>query len=297
MFKGLRLLLLFVIAAIGFTSGILFVTLFKNNAGTNEITLGATILSDEKPEYQIKHNQPKLDPLSTIESLKKEPTPTSIVEEPSQPIIEKKPDLPFLVYDDIDLKEGEVNLTFKITCDDSTISLLPFSVLPWYDGIFETNEFEANSNTVVAWEHLGYYGFWMHSGLDFFNNPQTGYPLQFYFEENSDGKRPYQDEFLESLKVCLINSQVLMEVGGKQSENLVKAAVRVPSSEVPELSEHIMDLVPYLAKRYPESGFVELKSPAIILYLCGQRISGEAYNFNELFWAQARIIVAFEPIN
>lgn len=298
MLKIKRLFMAAFVAASGFSIGLLGTKIFNHDrahqidpifyskstkyADRSMVTTALPSMHEESP---ILISEP---PITT--------TANTITATTASTVVETEPASPWLIYDGVDLQANDVALTFEIACDGTVISLSPFSVMPWYDGIFDTGEFEANTDSVVAWEHLGYYGFWMHAGLDFFNYPQTAYPLQFYFEEDANGRRPYADEFNETLQKCLINSQVVLETKDGKSINAVKAAVRVPADEIPALSTHVMDLVPYLGEIYPDSGFAELESPAIILYFCGQRLSGEIYDIGELFWAQSRIIIAFEPV-
>jgi len=72
--------------------------------------------------------------------------------------------------------------------------------------------------------------------------------------------------------------------------------VRVPSEEVEELSRHTMDLVPYLAGAYPESGFAELDPNALLIYFCGRAALDEITNTNADYWTQTRFIIAIEPV-
>jgi len=104
-------------------------------------------------------------------------------------------------------------------------------------------------------------------------------------------------EFEQVLQDCLVGSVVRLQAGGKTSLSRLTTAVRVPNPEVAELSEHVMDLVPYLANQYPDSGFDELKTPGLLFYLCGRRLVGETHDPNNFNFTQARIIIAMEPIS
>ena len=80
------------------------------------------------------------------------------------------------------------------------------------------------------------------------------------------------------------------------STNKVVAAVRVPPSEVDEVSRHSMDLVPYLAATYPDSGFDQMHPPGLVFFFCGEQLSGEMANPNYDKWTQARFIFGFMPL-
>jgi hypothetical protein len=75
----------------------------------------------------------------------------------------------------------------------------------------------------------------------------------------------------------------------------VSAAVRVPSGEVEELSQHTMDLVPYLAKAYPHSGFTELNPDALLIYFCGRAALDEITDPDADYWTQTRYVIAITP--
>ncbi|MCJ7696018.1 MAG: hypothetical protein MUO40_11435, partial [Anaerolineaceae bacterium] len=151
------------------------------------------------------------------------------------------------------------------------------------------------ANHSVAWEHLGIYGLWIHSGLDSLGNQLAAYPLQNYLERDERGYMRYLVEFDQAVQDCLIGSQIRIKQGDTISINKVVAAVRINPREVEEVSRHVMDLVPYLAENYPGKGFEQLDSPGMLFYFCGRALSGESKNLNENYWVQARIIVGFEP--
>ncbi len=57
-----------------------------------------------------------------------------------------------------------------------------------------------------------------------------------------------------------------------------------------------MDLVPYLAETYPDSGFDQMDPPGLVFYFCGQQLTGEMANPNYGKWTQARFIIGFMPV-
>ena len=70
----------------------------------------------------------------------------------------------------------------------------------------------------------------------------------------------------QHLKDCVINAEMYLHQENTVSANVVVAAVRVPPSEVDEVSQHSMDLVPYLADTYPDSGFDKMHPPGLVFF-------------------------------
>lgn len=201
----------------------------------------------------------------------------------------------YLRYDGVSLSGQALKVWFRSACEPLTIHLPPFNVHAWNAEVFSDGTFAVGSDNAVAWEHLGYSGLWIHSGLDWRGSPQTAFPLHDYLERRADGEVRRPDEFNAALQNCLVGSLARVSNGSETSLSRVTAAIRVPSPGVEELAGHVMDLVPYLAETYPGNGFEDLSSPALLLYFCGRRLSTEPKNPNAEFWAQARIIIALEP--
>jgi hypothetical protein len=80
----------------------------------------------------------------------------------------------------------------------------------------------------------------------------------------------------------------------KLLEAKVTAVLRIPASDVKALSAHVMDLVPYLAKTYPDGGFDQLEALELLLYSCGRQLATEAANPTVGASVQSRIIVAID---
>ena len=99
------------------------------------------------------------------------------------------------------------------------------------------------------------------------------------------------------LNECLRGNQVSLEQQGQTYSGEVAAAVRVPAVGVEELSKHTMDLVPYLAQIYPESGFADLDEDALLIYFCGRAALDELTDPNAGYWTQTRFVIAIEPKN
>lgn len=212
-----------------------------------------------------------------------------------QDISLEKPELQWMTYEQIDLDNQPIEIVFSLACEGGTITLPSFSIIPWYEGVFENGDFAIGKNTAVAWEHLGHHGLWLHSGLDAKGNPLSAYPIQAILERDGDGNTRDAEDFEKHLQECIIGSRVIIQQGGVRSESRLVAGIRVPSNGVEELSTHVMDLVPYLAKEYPGYGFETLRDPGLLLYFCGRRLSYEALDNDSGYWTQARIILALQP--
>ena len=253
--------------------------------------------------------QPLLDPLlmnqytlpvafetekTVVEAEPQTSKPTPLLKPASTQIT---PTPEWMTYDGLDLTDQIMKATISLACEPRSISLPEVNLLAWYPGIFEEGKFDVSANTSVAWEHLGYYGLWMHSGQDLLGRNLTAFNLHDYLERDSQGNLRTPEEFDRLLKDCLVGSVVRLQVGGKTSLSHLTAAVRVPNLEVEELSGHVMDLVPYLSEKYPTSGFEKLAPPGLLFYICGRRLIGETNDPNSFYFAQARIIIAMQPIS
>lgn len=252
---------------------------------TNPQDIGATFEITPQPSF-TPTSTPKMDELILA--------PLQIT--PESPVVLPTPTREWMVYEGINLREQQVEILVSLNCNEQEIYIPPFTVIPWYPEVFEDGNFAVRSNNAVAWDHLGIYGLWVHSGLDILGNELTAYPLQNALERNESGTLHDPDSFKQALENCLIGGEIRIKQGETILLNRVVAAVRVPTDEVEEASTHVMDLVPYLSEFYPDSGFEKLTSPGMLLYFCGRRLNGESYNTNENYWTQSRIIIGFEPV-
>lgn len=239
-------------------------------------------------------SQPSITPTLTPEMVESLIAPLEITTE--SPVISPTPTREWMVYEGVDLREQQVEILVSFNCNEQEVYIPPFTIIPWYPEVFEDGKFAIRSNNAVAWDHLGIYGLWVHSGLDFLGNELTAYPLQNALERNKSGTLHDPESFNQALKNCLIGGEIRIKQGNTISLNRVVAAVRVPTDEVEETSTHVMDLVPYLSEFYPDSGFEKMTSPGMLLYFCGRRLNGESYNPNENYYTQSRIIIGFEPV-
>lgn len=234
---------------------------------------------------------PTPTPLKTVASPTEDPTPLTEEVSTLLPV----PTEEWMVYDGIDLHEQQVEILVSLNCEDQEVYIQQFSIIPWHPEVFTNGQFAVTSNNAVAWEHLGLYGLWVHSGQDILGNELTAYPLQNTLERNDVGILHSPTSFDKALNSCLIGGEISIKQGDTISLNQVVAAVRVPSGKVEEVSSHVMDLQPYLAETYPDSGFDQMTAPGMLLYFCGRRLNGESYNVNENYWTQSRIIIGFQP--
>jgi len=202
----------------------------------------------------------------------------------------------WMTYDGIDFRDKEVEALLTMQCNQDTVYLAPFRVVPYSPEVLASGDFLENMDFSIAWEHLGFYGLWVHSGLAYGIGELTAYPLQIYIEKDARGFFRSPATVSEHLQACVINAEMRLLQGETISVSKVVAAVRVPPSEIDEVSKHVMDLVPYLAETYPGSGFDQMEPPGLLFYFCGQQLDGEMANLNYGKWTQARFIIGFAPV-
>lgn len=121
------------------------------------------------------------------------------------------------------------------------------------------------------------------------------YPLQNWLEKNFVENLDNSLESTFRASTILTGSEVDIIVAGQYVGFMrVAAAVRVAPLEVPELLNHVMDIVPYLADKYPAADFQFLidDQQVVFLYFCGLALEGEERNPIANKWTQARFVVA-----
>jgi len=202
----------------------------------------------------------------------------------------------WMTYDGIDFRDKEMEVLITMKCNQDTVYFEPFRVVPYSPDATQNREFYENMDFSIAWEHLDFYMLWVHSGLAYRIGELTAYPLQIYIEKDARGFFRNPSEVDQHLKDCVINAEMRLHQGNTISVNKVVAAVRVPPSEVDEVSRRASDLVPYLAETYPDSGFDQMEPPGLVFYFCGQQLTGEMANPNYNSWTQARFIIGFMPV-
>ena len=203
----------------------------------------------------------------------------------------------WMTFGKIDLLAANVGITFTMRCEDGTqVEIPPIDIITWYPEVFEEGEFGIGKRLAVAWEHLGYEGLWIHSGWDFWQERSPATDLQYFLETNNLNEVQSLEVIGEKLSGCLLGSSVAVYQEGTIQDALVAAAVRIPAGEVDELSRHTMDLVPYLASAYPDSGFSELDPDAMLLYFCGRAAIDELTDPDAEYWTQTRFVIAISPL-
>lgn len=204
----------------------------------------------------------------------------------------------WMSFGGMDLLSERIGFTFSMRCPaDKQVDILPIDIIAWYPGVFENGEFGIGKELAVAWEHLGYEGLWIHSGWDFWLERSPATDLQYFLETNELNEVQLLRNMEAKLNECLLGSDV--EVYSQQllQQGKVTAAVRIPSGQVEELSGHTMDLAPYLASAYPESGFADLDPDALLIYFCGRAALDENTDPAADYWTQTRYIIAISPVD
>jgi hypothetical protein len=213
-----------------------------------------------------------------------------------QDILTHTPTPEWMTYDGIDFRDKDVEVLFTMRCNQDTVYFDSFRVVPYTPDATQKREFYENMDFSIAWEHLGFYGLSIHSGLAYGLGELTAYPLQSYLEKDGRGFFRSPSMVNEHLQDCVIDGEMHLLQENTISISKVVAAVRVPPSEVDEVSGQIMDLVPYLADTYPDSGFDKMSPPGLVFNFCGQQLTGEMANPNYGQWTQARFIIGFMPV-
>jgi hypothetical protein len=216
-----------------------------------------------------------------------------------QPTVQKKvalwmPDNEFFTNGLTFMNGNETSMIFYV--GEGRLSLPSVDILQWRPGLLESDVFKPGNDTGVSYvEDFGNVVLWLHSGLG-----QTMSLLQQWIERDNHGYRVAWQDAHEKVRDELIGSEVYIEQKdfNKYGFFEVTAAVRVPPKGVMEVSEHVMDLVPYLAATYPGWGFENVieTDDAVILYFCGMALAGETPIPQMDRYTQARFIVALEPI-
>lgn len=276
-FQNIFLLISIVCGSFGFFTLIQFVLIYgpqkpTNNTRTIEVPYShhEIVLLEEEINGSTS--------LTPGESVK--PTPTAL----------------WMSYDGIDLNGKEIETLFQMNCIPDVVQLAPFLVIPYEPDIFTTSTFFQSLDFAIAWEHLGYHGFWIHSGYSKSVGDLPAYPLQLYLENDQHGNKRNQRDFFLHLENCFIGSVMFIRQNETVSLSRIVAAVRIPPDQVVESSVHVNDLVPYLAAQYPGSGFEKMTPPGLLFNFCGRQLRGERHNPDLEYWSQSRIIFGAVPL-
>lgn len=196
------------------------------------------------------------------------------------------------VYDGIEFKGGhQVKMIFHMT--DGGYMVPDFNVFQWVPGIFDSGVFEVGLPNAVSYQDFQDRIILLaHSGKN-----QTMTVIQNYLELSESGYRePVEIADMRLLDMMIGNAEIYISQGQNYQYSKVAAAVRVPPSDVEEVSLHIMDLVEYLGETYPESQFDRLDENALVLYFCGRALAGEDVNPRVGHWTQARFVLGLVPM-
>ena len=93
----------------------------------------------------------------------------------------------WMTYDGIDFRDKEIEVLIIMRCNQETVYFEPFQVVPFSPDIMKSGEFLENLDFSIAWEHMDFYGLWIHSGLAYGIGELTAYPLQIYLEKDTNG--------------------------------------------------------------------------------------------------------------
>lgn len=282
---------------------------FALSSGILALFLGLIGVSSHQPQKVVAASNVSFpsDPFELLEPLNPKLAQVALVKPPTAtPELESKEyitnlpsptptaAIPWMEFNGVSILNAPILMTFQPGCGDNAISLPEFRILPWSPDVFEKGEFDFSKKTAIAWEHLGYTGLWIHSGMDWKGNPLAAQPLQEYLEKKDAWRKNTPEEFGKKSSECLIGSNLNLKVGEDLLEGKVTAVVRIPAGDVETVSTHVMDLVPYLAQTYPASGFDQLKAPQLLLYFCGRLLAGEKPDYNLQDYSRTRIIVAID---
>ena len=254
-------------------------------------------------------NSPALDHLTSLSRQDKTMVvvPTSTVSEPAdsseKTLSQRSPqqlasieETGWMKFGGLNLLEDNISFRFAPGCESGSSVVIPaIQIIPWHETVFEDGEFGIGKNLAVGWEHLGHDGLWIHSGWDFWLERSPATDLQYYLETDALNEILPLERIQYQLGNCLLGSQVKLEQSQQNLETKVTAAVRVAATGVDELSRHTMDLVPYLAQAYPDSGFADLGEDTLLIYFCGRAALDERTDPDAGYWTQTRYIIALEP--
>lgn len=276
------------------------VGLLVGSLGLGLFLLGIFWKAPQNPNINVSAQTQQIFQVTTSVGYDSTQTPHTgvILKTPSQtiPVASVHSPTPvWMTYDGIDFHDKEVEVLISMQCNQDTVYMSPLRVVPYSPDVFTREKFLENMDFSIAWEHLGFYGLWVHSGLAYGIGELAAYPLQIYLEKDARGFFRNPSEVDEHIQDCVINAEMHLLQENTISVSKLVAAVRVPPSEVDEVSRHVMDLVPYLAETYPDSGFDKMSPPGLVFYFCGQQLTGEMANSNYGTWTQARFILGFLP--
>jgi hypothetical protein len=167
-------------------------------------------------------------------------------------------------------QDAPVSLRFHVVENpglDTPVVIPEFNVIGWYPDIFDDPDFFKPGDRIGV-SHLDdeyRVGIWLHSG----GSQTTMYPLQRWIEHEVENMSHALSANIRASE-ALTGIPVDVFVAGWPAASMrVGASVRIAPMDVPEMVEHVSDLIPYLAA-----------------------LEGEEANPDANKWTQARFIIA-----
>ena len=202
-------------------------------------------------------------------------------------------------FAEIDFSDPTIPIKMMITTVENNEILIPeFNSYSWSPKVDEENIFDPDNNTGIAWQDDGErIGLWLHSGrAGPLHKGYTMWEMQKFIEEDENGYRIPYWAINELLDKIIKGASTTIKQGEKSVVAKITAAVRIPPSSVIDSTKHVLDMVPYLAKNYPEKGFEELvdKKQVLLPKFCGRLAAGEKENKELPYYQQARFVFGIE---
>lgn len=238
-------------------------------------------------------------PTSSLETNQNSSEQAADLKDLKTPTVEKQPENPFSFLE-IDFSNPKQPISMLITTNKGDKIQIPsFEPHGWSPQVDEKNIFNPRNNTSVAWiDQNNRIGLWLHSGrLSSVHSGFTMWNTQKYLEEkNNQGHRRTPQELKKLLSEQIINSQVFIKQEKTYKLAKITAAVRIPPHKVEESTNHVIDMVSYLADNFPGSGFEKIKNKSEILLpkFCGRHLVGENIDPKRPEYQQSRFVFAIE---
>ncbi len=257
-------------------------------------------------QVALETKEPTAQPIKTQKAsilLQPEKTPTLKPDVESEAMkelapVEKEKENEFK-FAEIDFSDPTIPIEMMITTVENNKILIPeFNSYSWSPKVDEENIFNPDNNTGVAWQDDGKrIGLWLHSGrAGPLHEGYTMWETQKFIEEDENGNRIPYWVINELLDKIIKGADITIKQGKKSVNAKITAAVRIPPSGVIKSTKHFLDMVPYLAKNYPEKGFEELvdKKQVLLPKFCGRLAAGEKENKELPYYQQARFVFGIE---
>ena len=180
-------------------------------------------------------------------------------------------------------------MTLYFHLPDQTVTSREIEVWEWTEEKMAEGIFKPGDDTAITYEDEDRRVVMLaHSG----GSSMTLHELQVWLE----GRGKFTREEAETrLAEELIGTDVdIVTEHGTYAFMRVAAAVRINPDEVENWQLHVMDIVPYTALLYPESGFkaISKNDNVLILIFCGKALQLEHANPALSKWNQARFVLA-----